>query len=418
MGGPHPHRVDPLTEKPGMHPDSQSLESSFEPALGRGDSDSSTAAPDPVVEDFNAFFERLSALDQLQWSAASPAAVDAPARPAPPAGASGPAGAAAPTSAAGAAASAPATRAGRRAAAQRQGAAGRPRMTVVKSDTDLGAAPPAALPDPEEVRAVARGRITARDVARFLKLTLVGLMLFALGLGAGWAALSLPGRFDDTGANFAELMERTRAMALPRAGVAPSGGPAADRLRLVESGAAPTARAAGDPAPAAKDTAQAAKDTAPAAPVTATGVQDPAPAAGMASAADPAANDTGEPETGFVMPGPQAPAAPGARPARVAATATAAAPPAASAEGTGAARFTLQVGACSSFACVENYRHLLLAQVRPGAIKVVAQPGAAGGPAIQRIRVQPLERGEAERLKAALAAQDPHFADAYVLALR
>jgi hypothetical protein len=56
--------------------------------------------------------------------------------------------------------------------------------------------------------------------------------------------------------------------------------------------------------------------------------------------------------------------------------------------------------------------------VRPGAIKVVAQPGAAGGPAIQRIRVQPLERGEAERLKAALAAQDPHFADAYVMALR
>jgi hypothetical protein len=406
MGGPHPHRVDPLTEKPGMHPDSQSLESSFEPALGRGDSDSSTAAPDPVVEDFNAFFERLSALDQLQWSAASPAAADAPARPAPPAGASGPAGAAAPTSAAGAAASAPAARAGRRAAAQRQGAAGKPRMTVVKSDTDLGAAPPAAIPDPEEVRAVARGRITARDVARFLKLTLVGLMLFALGLGAGWAALSLPGRFDDTGANFAELMERTRAMALPRAGVAPTGGAAADRLRLVESGAGPTAqaakdtaRAAGDPAPAAGDTARAAGDTAPAAPVTATGAQDPAPAAGVASAADPAANDTGEPETGFVMPGPQA-------------------PPAASAEGTGAARFTLQVGACSSFACVENYRHLLLAQVRPGAIKVVAQPGAAGGPAIQRIRVQPLERGEAERLKAALAAQDPHFADAYVMALR
>ena len=64
-----------------MHPDPHSLDASFETSGGRPDGSSAGSGQDPVVEDFNSFFEKLSSLDSLQWSADTPA--KAKAAPAP-----------------------------------------------------------------------------------------------------------------------------------------------------------------------------------------------------------------------------------------------------------------------------------------------------------------------------------------------
>jgi hypothetical protein len=408
-----------------MRPDPHSPEIPFEPSGGDGQ--------DPVVQDFNDFFEKLSALDSLQWSTTPQAAPAAgPAR----------------TTAAQAAQAAPAARGTQPA---------KPRMTVVKSDRDLGAAPVTA----EAVEAVARGRITARDVARFLKLMLVGLMLFALGLAAGWAALSLPGHFDRKMPGFAELLERTRAMTLPRSEGA---GVRADALRVVESarigaaapsGAAQAANATPIPgsaqasatatsaaaSPAASQSAAphaattathtakarpAARSSAPAAPAKAVQTGQAGPAGNTPGAAMAAAEDdsiaTGEPETGFVIPTPgtvdegSVAANPAGSTGMAASTDTAGTDTAGTGAAAGGPRFSLQVGACTSYACVENYRHLLLSKVGSRSIRVVTQSRGEGA-AIQRIRIEPLAKAEGERLKAELAGVDPRFQDAYLIAL-
>jgi hypothetical protein len=378
-------------EKHGMHPDPQSLEASFEPSGGRPDGSSGSPGRDPVVEDFNAFFEKLSSLDSLQWPAETPTKAKPAAAPqARPAG--------------GSTGAVPAK-------------AARPHMTVVKSDTDLGDAP--AGPGAEAV-AEPRGRATARDVARFLKMTLVGLLLFGLGLGAGWAALSIPGHLDTGMPSFAQLMERTRAITQPRMdkaaanqaataqGTAAPAAPSGDPLRVVEAGRSGTtaggtkpagpAMAAG-PAPRAPQPAAASQAVRPT-PATQTAATTAAPSGiGSDEPADAAAagGDIQLPLLGGTEPG------------------HAATPAAQAAAGT--PQFTLQVGACTSFACVENYRRMLLAKVGSRSIKVVTQPRGAGAASIQRVRIEPLERAEAERLKAELAALDARFKDAYLIAL-
>lgn len=79
--------------------------------------------------------------------------------------------------------------------------------------------------------------------------------------------------------------------------------------------------------------------------------------------------------------------------------------------------YALQVGACSSYACVEAYRELLVGHVKPQSIRVSTANRSDGG-TIQRIRVEPLQREEADRLKAALAAVDSRFAKAYLISLQ
>jgi hypothetical protein len=415
-------------ETHGMHPDPHPLDPTFEPSGNPSGSAPGSMHRDAAVEEFNAFFEKLSSLDHLQWSAEPQAAA--------------PAGASAPRPAAASAA--------RKAAP----ASAKPRMTVLNPGVDAGAPEPALPPE------IAQGRVTMRDVARFLKTTLVGLVLFALGLAAGWAALSLPGHFDQGMPSLTDLMNHARAVTLPRfnAGVSGPGG-----LQVVQAGqpagatspASEPAAALGPQAPAtgAPGVPQSAtaKAAGPAAPVakSASGVVDsdaehtdpdagiqlpklgdmmvdvPAakPKAATAKAAKPksatpkSAAAGPSARTAAAVPATQAgqPAAASGAGAATAATPAGATP----AAGAGAAepQFSLQVGACSSYGCVEAYRKLLVPKVNPRSIKVLTQHGAPGAASIQRVRIQPLPQAEAERLKTELAAQDPRFKGAYVIAL-
>lgn len=385
-----------------MHPDSQPLEASFKPAAGQPQEPSGPI--DPVVEDFNTFFEKLSALDHLQWSDGDRAGEPAPPPP-------------------GEAAARPAPRAPRRKAPAKPAA---PRMTVLQSDRDLGAPAgggSAAVPSAAEVERVARGRITARDVARFLKLTLVGLLLFALGLAAGWAALSLPGQMNVGLPSVSDLMERARsAVPLRREAVG-----ASDALRLEPvKPAAPASQAAGTAKPIAMAEA---RSTTP----HARNAARPAAGSGTKAAAKPKASaaahnlgaedafDAAEASGGSdrielpaVTPEAPAPAVAGTA-ARTAASTPA--QPAASAQAGGTEQFALQVGACSSYECVQAYRNLLLRRVTSSRIKVVPSTHAPGQAAIQRIRIEPLGHAEGERLKSELAIMDARFSDAYLIAL-
>ncbi|MCH8142902.1 MAG: hypothetical protein IH908_15035 [Proteobacteria bacterium] len=60
--------LDPLMETPTMHVDPQMLENSFEPVQNGAKPSMEGKARDPAVEDFTAFFEKLSAIDDLHWS--------------------------------------------------------------------------------------------------------------------------------------------------------------------------------------------------------------------------------------------------------------------------------------------------------------------------------------------------------------
>lgn len=361
-----------------MHPESHSLESSFEPA-GEAVHGPASRGVDPVVEDFNAFFERLSALDDLQWSAE-----------------------AAPTPAKSADLAAAGPQAAPRAKARPH------RMTVVKSEA---VAAPVAVPPIEPAVPAGEERVSVGDVARFLKTTLVGLVLFALGLAAGWAALSLPGHFHHHMPTLTQLVERARSITLPHLGHAPAGTAAAP---AATANAATTAQAT-----AAHDATQpaAAAPKGPDAIDPDAGLQLPklgdtiqiasgtharhaAPATAHRASAAPAAVAA------------SGPAAHRAAPHEIAAHGSASSHPAAPA----GPRYTLQVGACTSYSCVEAYQRLLQSKVDPHTIKVVTQP-RAGAPNLQRVRIQPLQHGQAERLKSELAALDPRFKGAYLIAL-
>lgn len=401
-----------------MHPNAHSPDASSDP--GRGEEHARDAIRhDSVVEEFNAFFEKLSSLDSLQWTPESE--TEAPPAPQPEPPAAAPRRKTAERSRASAAGAA-----GAGAAA---GAAAKPKMTVVKSDTDLADEPPSLV---AEVERAARGRITARDVARFLKMTMVGLLLFALGLGAGWAALSLPGHMEEVMPNVSRLMERTRTLAGGQAAGERASAvrtPAAqaertaprDRLHVVEAdrrapaGSTESRDAGSDASASARSQASSAPEHTAATPE--------APREGAASTASRSESAASAP----TIPPPgigaldrdiELPSAAGHPDEPVAvsdADGESAAMPAAR---TGEARFTLQVGACSSYDCVENYRRMLLRNVSSAMIKVVSQSRGEGTAPIHRIRVQPLDRAAAERLKSDLSAEDPRFRDAYLIDLR
>ena len=66
---------------------------------------------------------------------------------------------------------------------------------------------------------------------------------------------------------------------------------------------------------------------------------------------------------------------------------------------------------------MENYRTLLLHTVSAQAIQVTTQR-AEGGKTVQRIRVAPLDKEEALRIKQALASTDPRLKHAYLVTVQ
>lgn len=80
-------------------------------------------------------------------------------------------------------------------------------------------------------------------------------------------------------------------------------------------------------------------------------------------------------------------------------------------------RYAIQVGACNSPACVSAYRKLLLAHVSSDAIQVIERNVGKSKAKVQRIRVVSLSASDANKLKDNLAASDARFKDAYVITL-
>lgn len=370
-----------------MHVDPQMLENSFEPVQNGAKPSMEGKARDPAVEDFTAFFEKLSAIDDLHWSSTverSPAGKQT----------------GSPTHSTGAG-----QRKAMRAKGARQVAASgaRPKMTILKSDavsSHDSAGPHSARPPEnaaDEFKAAVSGRITAKDVSQFLKMTLGGLVLFGLGLGAGWAALSPPGGIEQAMPGLTRLMERAKAGSMARfrdasatgeAGVtkadAPPGQPSAV---MTDAGATSPSHASRHKAQqVARQKAQSGQN-----PAETKAPERPRSPAGAARKAAPVSD--------IELP--------------VVRTASAPAAPATAEQG----RYTLQVGACSSYACVQSYRKMLLAAVGSRSIKVVKQSDRQRDTVIQRIRIEPLGKAEAEQLKSALISIDPRFNDAYLIAL-
>ena len=385
-----------------MHVDPQMLENSFEPVQNGAKPSMEGKARDPAVEDFTAFFEKLSAIDDLHWSSTverSPAGKQT----------------GSPTHSTGAG-----QRKAMRAKGARQVAASgaRPKMTILKSDAASShdsAGPHSARPPEnaaDEFKAAVSGRITPKDVSQFLKMTLAGLVLFGLGLGAGWAALLPPGGIEQAMPGLTRLMERAQAGSLERFRDASATGGAG----VSKADAAP-----GQPSAVVTD-----------AVMTDAGATSPAHASRHKAqmAARQKAQSGQNPAETKAPEGPRSPAGtarkaapvsdielPVVRTASATTSATAAPASAATPATVEQGRYTLQVGACSSYACVQSYRKLLLAAVGSRSIKVVKQSDRQRDTVIQRIRIEPLGKAEAEQLKSALISIDPRFNDAYLIAL-
>jgi cell division protein FtsN len=92
-------------------------------------------------------------------------------------------------------------------------------------------------------------------------------------------------------------------------------------------------------------------------------------------------------------------------------------PPAATASGaTGSSSYAVQVGACTSTQCVDTYKKLIQPHVGTHPVQVMQQ-AAASGSAVQRVRVEPLTKDQAQSLKQTLEQADPRLKNAYVVKL-
>ncbi len=345
---------------------------------------------DKAQEDFHSFFEKLSSLDDLKWSSeGEPQSIQSKAKSAyrqattprlrpNPAGNEG-------------------TR-----------VASRPKMNVVKSDSMATGKEGLA----NSVAHLRRSKkITSGDATRFLKLALISLLLFGLGLGAGWAALSLPDRFQQkmpalarflengknigTGERYQSLardgmrmIERIKPMlgwgsggnAEYRPGKEKASGPGTSGRKIQGTSSSTRGAVSGN----REQLANAKK--APLDPVRlpAFSRQDSAPSTGNGTGIG-TTNGTGKTTTKSAY-------APNSAPSHI-----------------------LQVGACSSYTCVENFRKLLLGRVSSNSIQIVKQQSADGSRMIQRIRIGPLGKMDAEELKSSLIALDPQFRGAYII---
>ena len=416
-----------------MSSDPQNTSSFFRPGPGES-SGGSQGDSDSIIEDFNSFFEKLSSLDDLQWSS----------EPDPDAGTGG-----APSEqdvtagqarAVGGNVVAPAKRPARKPAEQGQKedsgtiakrAASkyaqvkqtrkRPRMEVVTSASvatpTAAAAQASGIGEGSAIAAVPHDEsFDTAKAARILKLALVSLILFGLGLGAGWAALSLPSRFDNLipAVKNGGQLERNDAITSGGtiAGIGEwiwgrkSGGDKASlshpKTREGKSDSVAEQGPQGETSAARGEETIGGK-----ADLGVMKIELPTASGGITS-------EDGERKTAIPN------AAVAGRTANSERNTVAQVPPSGTGAGTSSnsGGFALQVGACSSYRCVESFRKLLLGQVSSGSIKVIAQPSPNGEQVIQRIRIEPLERVEAERLREALKAENPQFEGAYLVRAR
>jgi hypothetical protein len=381
-------------------PESHELESFFEKLTQPPPEHTAHGQGDPA-EEFNALFRKLSALDELNWApeadhpapARRPRAKAAPARQA--AAHAAPADDAAEDDDAAvpavAQAAMPAPKLTQEeaeeiasiidanqeapvaAAAERaQPAQAMPAARQVAPRPKRRVRPAAPVVSAEAVTASAAPRPGKLERAgRALKIATVSLALFGIGLGAVWAALTLPHR-----ANHAQPTVAERA--IPSAGETKPAAPA--RAVELPATAAELQITEVTPKPALP-AARAEKPKAPAAPQATASVNVPV-----------------APRTTGAM-------APHAEPVAEPAVAHAA----------DAGGFALQVGACASEQCLANYRSLLTNFVAPDTIRVIAAP-AGEGAMVQRVRVAPLDLEQARKLKVAMAA-DARLRNAYVITL-
>jgi hypothetical protein len=276
-------------------------------------------------------------------------------------------------------------------------------------------------------------------LASLLRFALTALVLFAGGMGIGWAALSLPGKFTETAAPGSGpakgLIVEQKADALL---AKPSEDKSAHHVvvdPLVEAAQGPLAKTESLAKPgqgttlpetvasatlpvdvAAKQTA--AKSDPGAGEKKSDAAQEvaaqaePAVAADSARAGDPvAANSEEKPHIKPARAHRLAPAQPATESDSIPAASDV------SSASTGEAHFAVQVGACRSTRCVENYRRLISAHLASPAdqIHIVAVPSQGSETGVQRVRVAPLDKVHAQKLRAALIQADPRLSEAYVV---
>lgn len=414
-----------------MHPTGHALDAEFEPNSTPG-----TPLPgggmEAVIQDFNAFFEKLSGLDDVRWGdeePTTPSSSEKAAQPPPAPGQPEKARGAVPT---------PSPNA----------KTAEPPPAAFKASAPAEAVPPAHLAPlaagrkPEPHRAPLAPARPGRKAGLPLgfKLSMTALVLFAIGMGAGWLALSLP-----KNPNRAYLAENplipleSAAKADDTAGSAPAVKPAPlpnpwDTAQPATP-AKPESRAAASRVVTPASKAPTDAPSAPAVPKAPEAATEPALADDGApdafSEREPAVPKAPAPQAvtvelpksplfAQVAPNPDAalapatPMTPDAPPAPQLAQARATPPgPAGQATSTSAA-YAVQVGACSSARCVENYRTLVQPHVGPYSVQVVRQ-AAANGTTVQRVRVEPLTREQALGLKHTLEQADPRLKNAYVV---
>lgn len=370
---------------------------------------------DPVVSDFNSFFEKLSTIDDLSLGSGEVSAATAQ-----PPGKGMESAAARRAARATALHSARATRK-TRPATPAPAATTTPKMQVLNSTT--------AFPEPDDAAhagqgpAVHRepgveiddGRLTAKDLARFLKLVLIGLVLFAMGLGAGWAALSLPERYERL------LLDKTGAGQPPAESAQKTGNqdetPGGDPVKWFKKPGRGVAVKSTTDAAAPTGNGQSALG-----PATA---EAPAAASSAGINASAAPSISGTAISGTATEGEAIPVSARSRqarpdPIRLPVISSGDFAPAAVEQDSGPARvvsgkrFSLQVGACGSASCVKGYQALLADKVKTASIQIIRQDGVNG--TIHRIRIGPFTREEAEAMRKKLIAADAQFDGAYLIA--
>lgn len=383
---------------------SRALEASFEssdkPAVPLG------SDPGPMLEDFDSFFEKLNNLDgpELRKSDSPP-----PSKPLPATGTKVP--------------SSPARKP--------------PITPSAPLNVDPLAGLRAAFAQARKAQAAESGNKPSRrrsKVAVAVRFALTALVLFAGGMGIGWAALSLPGKITETGKQESSpakgLIVEQKADALltkpaedksahqvvinPLVETAPGSVPKAESPVKPDQGAVPSETVA--PATLPVDVAaklavaksdQTAGDKKPDS-IQVSGTQVEPGAGGVPErAADPLA-----------VAGEEKPHDTPVRiihPASARPTETAGA--VATTDAAGGTRYAVQVGACRSTRCVDSYRKLISAHLSSPAdqIHIVAVPSQGKEVGVQRVRVAPLDKAQAQQLRASLIQADPRLSEAYVV---
>ncbi len=404
-----------------MPSQSRALEASFEPS----DTHAGPLGADtgPALEDFDSFFEKLNKLEPPEWRKAHPANPEQPMSAA--------------------AHLQPAAK-----PAEKKSAAMKPTDPGHAAKSDPLAGLRAAMAQARQAQrvdpALKARRVRGRIPGAF-KFALTALVLFVVGMGIGWAVLSLPDKLGDAPATASAPAKpltvesksdtvlltppadkRSDAMAaiVPLTEVAPgSAAPKAEAAPHPEAGlavdqaAAQAADAQNSDAHSAQ-TAAGDKQSAAAtdgliAPLGATDAMAPAETPAVAGAAAPAATQAKH------APARTKPVNP-PRVAAIPAVPAASANPDSGIPAMGDGHYAVQVGACRSTKCVDNYRKLIAEHLPSGSdrIRVVAVATEGKDTGMQRVRVAPLDKAAAQQLRTALIQADPRLSAAYVVEFR